>query len=52
LRYRGRIQEMRGRNPAPGAKRELLEAMRGIARDGTAPVDQNPSIGCSIKWLK
>ena len=50
LRYRGRIQEMRGRTPAPGAKRELLEAMRSISRDGTAPVDQNPSIGCSIKW--
>lgn len=52
LRYRGRIQEMRGTTPIPGAKRELLEAMRQIARTGTAPEDQNPSIGCSIKWRK
>jgi len=52
LRYRGRIQEMRSTTPIPGAKRELLEAMRQIARTGTAPEDQNPSIGCSIKWRK
>ncbi len=50
LRYRGRIQEMRGSTPLPGARRELLEAMRQVAQDGTAPADQNPSIGCSIKW--
>ena len=50
LRYRGRIQEMRGRTPVPGAKRELLEAMRQVAKTGTAPEDQTPSIGCSIKW--
>lgn len=50
LRYRGRIQEMRGRSPVPGARRELLEAMRQIARTGRAPADQTPSIGCSIKW--
>ena len=52
LRYRGRIQEMRGTKPVPGARRELLEAMRQIARTGTAPEDQNPSIGCSIKWRR
>ena len=50
LRYRGRIQEMRGSTPLHGARRELLEAMRQVARDGTAPADQNPSIGCSMKW--
>lgn len=50
LRYRGRIQEMRGTTPVPGARRELLEAMRQVAKDGTTPVDQSPSIGCSIKW--
>lgn len=52
LRYRGRIQEMRGTTPIPGARRELLEAMRQVARTGTAPEDQSPSIGCSIKWRK
>jgi peroxiredoxin len=50
LRYRGRVQEMRGASPVAGARRELLEAMRQVARDGTAPVDQNRAIGCSIKW--
>ncbi len=50
LRYRGRIQEMRGTTPVPGARRELLEAMREVARNGTAPADQTPGIGCSIKW--
>jgi peroxiredoxin len=50
LRYRGRIQAMRGSSPVAGAKRELLDAMRQVARTGAAPEDQNPSIGCSIKW--
>jgi peroxiredoxin len=35
--------------PAPGAKRELVEAMRAIAA-GREPGEQTPSIGCSIKW--
>ncbi len=52
LRYRGRIHEMRGATPAPGGRRELLEAMRQVARDGTAPANQEPSIGCSIKWRR
>ena len=32
------------------AKRELYEAMAAVARTGRAPVEQTPSIGCSIKW--
>lgn len=50
LRYRGRVQAMRGSAPAPGAKRELLEAMRQVAKTGQGPAEQNPGIGCSIKW--
>ena len=50
LCYRGRLYETSGTKPKPGARRELLEAMRQVARTGTAPADQNPSIGCSIKW--
>jgi peroxiredoxin len=50
LKYRGRLDEGRTTPPPPGARRELLEAMRAIARTGVAPADQVPSIGCSIKW--
>lgn len=50
LQYRGRI-DASGRNPAPDtAQRELFEAMSQIARTGSGPVKQNPSLGCSIKW--
>jgi peroxiredoxin len=50
LEYRGRLDEGRTGPPPKGARRELLEAMRAIARSGTAPAQQNPSVGCSIKW--
>ena len=35
---------------AAGRRRELLEAMRAIAATGEAPLEQVPSIGCTIKW--
>jgi hypothetical protein len=50
LKYRGRLDEGRTNPPPPGARRELLEAMRTIAKSGEVPADQHPSIGCSIKW--
>ena len=50
LKYRGRLDEGRTTPPPPGARRELLEAMRAIAAGGPAPANQAPSIGCSIKW--
>ncbi len=50
LQYRGRIYDVRNRQRAPGSRRELYEAMAEIARTGKGPADQNPSIGCSIKW--
>jgi len=50
LRYRGRLDEGRTAPPPPGARRELVEAMRAIAANRTAPAEQIPSIGCSIKW--
>lgn len=50
LRCRGRLDES-GRLPAaPGARRELLEAMRQIAATGRGPEVQAPCMGCSIKW--
>ncbi|MGB9014008.1 MAG: thioredoxin family protein, partial [Methylovirgula sp.] len=50
LKYRGRLDEGRTNPPPPGARRELVEAMRAIAKTGQAPAEQIPSIGCSIKW--
>ncbi len=50
LKYRGRLDEGRTNPPAAGARRELVEAMREIAKTGAAPAEQHPSIGCSIKW--
>lgn len=50
LQYRGRL-DASGRAPAaPDARRELFEAMIGIAASGRGPADQQASIGCSIKW--
>lgn len=50
LKYRGRLDEGRTSAPPAGARRELVEAMRAIAATGLAPADQNPCMGCSIKW--
>jgi peroxiredoxin len=50
LRYRGRLDEGRTNAPPAGARRELIEAMRGIAATGTAASPQFASMGCSIKW--
>ena len=50
LQYRGRLDASRMEPAPPDARRELYEAMLGIARDGRGPAEQTPSIGCSIKW--
>ncbi len=50
LQYRGRL-DASGRDPGPvTARRELFEAMKGVAATGRGPADQIPSMGCSIKW--
>ncbi len=50
LRYRGRL-DASGRAPGPDtAKRELHDTMQAIAQGGDAPAEQQPAIGCSIKW--
>lgn len=50
LQYRGRLDSS-GRTPGdPDARRDLFEAMSQIAETGKGPLDQTPSIGCSIKW--
>lgn len=50
LQYRGRLDASRKDPAPPGARRELYEAMRGIAETGKGPAEQQASVGCSIKW--
>lgn len=50
IAYHGRLDEGRKDPPPAGAKRELLDAMRMIAKTGRGPEKQFPSVGCSIKW--
>ncbi|MCC6981709.1 MAG: thioredoxin family protein [Bauldia sp.] len=50
IQYRGRLDEGRRDPPPPGARRELVEAMLMIAETGRGPVEQIPSVGCSMKW--
>ena len=49
LQYRGRLDDAKMGDPT-GRKRELVDAMRLIAKTGEGPRDQTPSMGCSIKW--
>ena len=50
LQYRGRLDEGRTSPPPKGARRDLVAAMRAIAKTGKGPSTQTPSVGCSIKW--
>jgi peroxiredoxin len=50
IAYHGRLDEGRKDPPPTGARRELLDAMRMIAKTGQGPAEQFPSVGCSIKW--
>lgn len=49
LQYRGRLDDA-GIGGGPPRQRELLAAMRQVARTGRGPATQTPGIGCSIKW--
>ena len=50
LQFRGRLDEF-GKDRAPeNARKELVEAMKLIAETRKGPVEQIPSMGCSIKW--
>jgi peroxiredoxin len=51
LAYHGRLDGA-GKSADATGRRELYDAMAAVARTGRAPVDQSPSIGCSIKWRK
>ncbi len=49
LRYRGRLDASR-MTPVANARRDLFEAMKMVAETGHGPLEQTPSMGCSIKW--
>ena len=49
LQYRGRLDASR-MTPVANARRNLFEAMKQVAETGHGPVEQTPSMGCSIKW--
>ncbi|MDE2599703.1 MAG: thioredoxin family protein [Rhodocyclaceae bacterium] len=50
LQYRGRLDASRKEAAPADVPRDLFNAMRQIAETGLGPIDQIPSIGCSIKW--
>lgn len=50
LQYRGRLDASRKDAAPPDAHRDLFDAMAQVAKTGKGPMEQIPSIGCSIKW--
>ncbi|MEE9318116.1 MAG: thioredoxin family protein, partial [Rhodospirillales bacterium] len=50
LQYRGRLDASRKETAPADARPELFEAMRQVTETGKGPLEQIPSIGCSIKW--
>ncbi len=50
LQYRGRLDASRKETAPADTIRELFEAMTQVANTGKGPLQQIPSIGCSIKW--
>jgi len=50
LQYRGRLDATRMAETSHDLEPELLNAMINIAQTGQGPINQNPSVGCSIKW--
>lgn len=51
LQYRGRLDESRKETASGDVRRDLFEAMKLVAESGSGPVEQIPSMGCSIKWI-
>jgi peroxiredoxin len=50
LQYRGRLDASRKEAAPADVQRDLYEGMLQVAKTGTGPQAQIPSIGCSIKW--
>lgn len=50
LFYRGRLDDS-WRDPSKVSQEELKNALELALKDHPAPTAQNPSMGCSIKWI-
>ena len=50
LLYRGRFDDRKTSKQMSANSSELFKGMIEIARTGKSPVNQIPSVGCSIKW--
>ena len=50
LAYRGQFDGSRPGNDVPVTGADLRTAVDAVASGSTAPADQRPSVGCSIKW--
>jgi len=50
LQYRGRLDASRKESAATDVKRDLFDAMSQVATTDQGPLEQIPSMGCSIKW--
>lgn len=50
LQYRGRLDASRKETAPAAVSRDLFEGMKQVALTGKGPVEQIPSMGCSIKW--
>ena len=52
LQYRGRIRELKDLKPVRNGDSDLKLAMTMIAKTQRGPIEQIPSMGCNIKWIK
>ena len=50
LLYRGRFDDRKTSKQMSANSSDLFKGMIEIARTGKAPLNQIPSVGCSIKW--
>ena len=50
LQYRGRLRALKDLTPVKDSENELLKAMIAISDTGKGPQEQNPGMGCNIKW--
>jgi len=50
LLYRGRFDDRKTSKQMSANSSELFKGMIEIARTGKSPMNQMPSVGCSIKW--
>jgi peroxiredoxin len=50
LVYRGQLDSSRPNSGIPVTGEDLRAAIEAVLGDQSAPTDQHPSMGCSIKW--